>query len=92
MFVNFHTLPLGIVSQDVLAEKYLKNDETTIEQVFMRVAKQMASVEKKSQRASTEALFYQNMKDGAIGVGRIMSSGGTDIKATPSKAFIGRSL
>lgn len=57
MFVNFHTLPLGNVSQDVLAEKYLKNDETTIEQVFMRVAKQMASVEKKSQRASTEALF-----------------------------------
>ena len=47
MFVNFHTLPLDNVSQDVLAEKYLKNDETTIEQVFMRVAKQMASVEKK---------------------------------------------
>ncbi len=46
MQVTYNTIPLGVVSQDVLNEKYIKNGETTIEQIFDRVAKQMASVEK----------------------------------------------
>lgn len=86
--VNANTLPMLPVCQEVLQQKYLKQGETTQDEVFQRVARQLASVEPSHRQKEIEQLFYENMKDGAIGAGRIMSSGGTTIKATLMNCFV----
>ena len=75
------------VSQDVLLEKYAKYGETTQEEIFARVAKGLASVEKEEDRARIEKEFLTNMRLGGLGAGRIMSSAGTDIQATLINCF-----
>jgi len=57
------------ISLDVLKEKYLKAGETSAEDLFRRVAKALASVEKPEEREKYEALFLANMHAGAIGAG-----------------------
>ena len=86
--VNYKTIPTIQVCEDVLKEKYLKENESCAEDVFKRVAKGLASVEKPELQEKIEKLFFQNMKDGAIGAGRIMSTAGTNIKATLSNCFV----
>ena len=76
------------ISYDVLKEKYLKPGETSAEDIYLRVARALASPEKESERAKYEALFLANLKGGAIGAGRIMSSAGTDIQATLINCFV----
>lgn len=77
------------VSKDVLLEKYAKGSETNEDQIFQRVAKGIASVEKNSStRKKYEKIFYENMKNGAIGAGRIMSAAGTDIQATLNNCYV----
>ena len=76
------------ISVDVLKEKYLKAGETCADDVYKRVSKMLASVEKEEDRPKYEKLFLDNMYAGAIGAGRIMSSGGTDIKATLINCFV----
>jgi ribonucleoside-diphosphate reductase alpha chain len=76
------------ISQDVLREKYLKSGELHADQLYARVAKALASVEKEDLREKYEALFLANMKAGAIGAGRIMSAAGTNIKATLINCFV----
>jgi len=76
------------ISLDVLREKYLKSGELSADQLYARVAKALASVEKEDLRAKYEALFLENMKAGAIGAGRIMSAAGTNIKATLINCFV----
>ncbi|WVN41100.1 adenosylcobalamin-dependent ribonucleoside-diphosphate reductase [beta proteobacterium MWH-UniP1] len=76
------------ISLDVLREKYLKSGELNADQLYARVAKALASVEKEDLRAKYEALFLDNMKAGAIGAGRIMSAAGTNIKATLINCFV----
>ncbi|MFN3438728.1 MAG: LAGLIDADG family homing endonuclease [Acidovorax sp.] len=76
------------ISLDVLREKYLKSGETTVEQLYQRVARALASVEKPELRDKYEALFLANLKAGAIGAGRIMSAAGTDIQATLINCFV----
>ena len=76
------------ISLDVLREKYLKPGETTVEQLYQRVARALASVEKPELREKYEALFLANLKEGAIGAGRIMSAAGTDIQATLINCFV----
>jgi ribonucleoside-diphosphate reductase alpha chain len=76
------------ISRDVLAEKYLKGDETDVDALYARVARALASVEKKELRAKYEALFFDNLRAGAIGAGRIMSAAGTDIQATLINCFV----
>jgi ribonucleoside-diphosphate reductase alpha chain len=76
------------ISHDVLAEKYLKPGETGIEDLFARVARALASVEKEEDRAKYEAIFLENLYAGAIGAGRIMSAAGTDIQATLINCFV----
>ena len=73
---------------DVLREKYLKPGETTADELYQRVARALASVEKPELRAKYEALFLANLKAGAIGAGRIMSAAGTDIQATLINCFV----
>jgi len=76
------------ISLDVLQEKYLKPGETSVEDLFRRVARALASVEAEGEREKYEALFLANMHAGAIGAGRIMSAAGTDIQATLINCFV----
>ncbi len=76
------------ISLDVLAEKYLKSGETTVDDVYLRVARALASVEAEAERTDYEALFLANLRAGAIGAGRIMSAAGTSIQATLINCFV----
>ncbi len=76
------------ISLDVLQEKYLKPGETSVEDLFRRVARALASVEAEGEREKYEALFLANLHAGAIGAGRIMSAAGTDIQATLINCFV----
>ena len=76
------------ISQDVLAEKYLKPGETGVEDIYRRVARALASVEKDELRAEWEQKFLDNLHAGAIGAGRIMSAAGTTIQATLINCFV----
>ncbi len=76
------------ISRDVLQEKYLKGDEATMDDVFLRVARALASVEAEGRRPHFEALFLANMRAGAIGAGRIMSAAGTELQATLINCFV----
>ena len=80
--------PVQPISQDVLAEKYLKPGETDIEQLYQRVAKALAGAEKSELQQEWEQKFLVNLRAGAIGAGRIMSAGGTDIQATLINCFV----
>jgi ribonucleoside-diphosphate reductase alpha chain len=76
------------ISHDVLKEKYLKPGETDVEDLYTRVARALASVEKEADRSKYEALFLENLHAGAIGAGRIMSAAGTTIQATLINCFV----
>ena len=76
------------ISLDVLKEKYFKNGETSVDALYARVARALASVEAPALRSQYEALFLANLHAGAIGAGRIMSAAGTDIKATLINCFV----
>jgi ribonucleoside-diphosphate reductase alpha chain len=76
------------ISQDVLAEKYLKPGESGVEDIYRRVARALASVEKDDLRVEWEQKFLDNLHAGAIGAGRIMSAAGTTIQATLINCFV----
>jgi len=76
------------ISQDVLAEKYLKPGESGVEDIYRRVARALASAEKQDLRAEWEQKFLANLHAGAIGAGRIMSAAGTEIQATLINCFV----
>ena len=82
--------PLDVqpISADVLREKYLKEGESGLDELFTRVARALASVEKEDQRADWELKFLANMRAGAIGAGRIMSAAGTNLSATLINCFV----
>ena len=80
--------PLQPISLDVLREKYLKPGERSVEDLYSRVARALASVEAPALREKYEALFLANLHAGAIGAGRIMSAAGTDIQATLINCFV----
>ena len=75
------------ISEEVLREKYLKDGETTREQLFARVARALASVEAPDRRAEFEPRFLALLQQGGIGAGRIMSAAGTELQA-----FVERSV
>lgn len=85
---NKQTFAAQPISVDVLNEKYLKNGETTVDQLYARVSKALASAEKPALRKKYEKLFLANMHNGAIGAGRIMSAAGTEIQATLINCFV----
>ena len=82
------SLPEQPICRDVLAEKYCKAGETTREQLFARVARALAQVEKPELRAEWEQKFLANLRAGAIGAGRIMSAAGANIQATLINCFV----
>ncbi len=81
-------LPAQPISLDVLGEKYFKNGESDVDQLYARVARALASVEKPELREQLQARFLDNLRAGAIGAGRIMSAAGTDIQATLINCFV----
>ena len=78
----------GNISEDVLLEKYAQKGEKTADDVYLRVARGLASVEKSAIREQMQESFYANLKAGAIGAGRIMATCGTDVQATLINCFI----
>ena len=85
---RLHQFDVQPISRDVLAEKYFKPGESSLEQLYGRVARALASVEKPELRAEWEQKFLTNLHVGAIGAGRIMSAAGTDIQATLINCFV----
>jgi ribonucleoside-diphosphate reductase alpha chain len=76
------------ITLDVLKEKYLKHAETSEDDIYHRVARAFASVEDEPVRAQWEQRFFDNLRAGAIGAGRIMSAAGTSIQATLINCFV----
>jgi len=76
------------ISMDVLKEKYFKAGESDVEDLYRRVARALASVEREDIREAMQARFLDNLRAGAIGAGRIMSAAGTDIQATLINCFV----
>jgi ribonucleoside-diphosphate reductase alpha chain len=58
------TLAAQPISIDVLREKYLKPGETTLDDLFRRVARALASVEAPPLRAEWERRFFANLEAG----------------------------
>ena len=83
-------LPFSLTPQtcsiDVLAEKYCKGKETSIDEVRRRVALALAGVE--AEPALWVDAFYQAQCDGFVPAGRINSAAGTDIEATLINCFV----
>ncbi|MEX3964762.1 adenosylcobalamin-dependent ribonucleoside-diphosphate reductase [Paraburkholderia sp. EG286B] len=75
-------------SLDVMLEKYAKGDEQTADDVYRRVARGVAQVEPPALRAEVEARFVDNLRNGALGAGRIMSAAGAGIEATLINCFV----
>ncbi len=88
MNASTKTIAAQPISDDVLKEKYLKPGETSVEDLYIRVARALASVEAPAEQAKYEALFLDNLHAGAIGAGRIMSAAGTAIQATLINCFV----
>jgi len=74
------------ISIDVLAEKYAKGSETSIEDIHARVARALAA--KEADPARFEALFREALAGGFVPAGRIMTAAGTDIAATLINCFV----
>ncbi len=84
----FPELAAQAISTEVLREKYAKGDEQTVFDVRRRVARALASVEDKRQRARWEGRFFEAMEAGFIPAGRINSAAGTELAATLINCFV----
>ena len=84
----FPELAAQSISTEVLLEKYAKGDEQTAFDVRRRVARALASVEDRRQRARWEARFFEAMEAGFIPAGRINSAAGTELAATLINCFV----
>ncbi len=76
------------ISSEVLLEKYAKGDEKNVTDVRMRVARALASIEKKSERTYWERAYFAAMEAGFIPAGRINSAAGTGLQATLINCFV----
>ena len=81
-------LPAQPISAEVLAEKYAKGDETTLDQVRQRVAQALAQAEKPEARAAWAAKFLDAQRRGFVPAGRINSAAGTTLAATLINCFV----
>jgi ribonucleoside-diphosphate reductase alpha chain len=76
------------ISEEVLLEKYAKDDERTAADVHRRVARALAAVEAPDERAAWEARFAQALDGGFVPAGRIQSAAGTELQATLINCFV----
>jgi ribonucleoside-diphosphate reductase alpha chain len=82
------SLPPQAISAEVLAEKYAKGDETTLDEVRQRVARALAEAEAPAQRADWAAKFLDAQRRGFVPAGRINSAAGTTLAATLINCFV----
>ncbi|MBL8349163.1 MAG: adenosylcobalamin-dependent ribonucleoside-diphosphate reductase [Burkholderiaceae bacterium] len=82
------TLPPQPISAEVLAEKYTKGDEATLDDVRRRVARALAQAEPPAQRETWEAKFLDAQRRGFVPAGRINSAAGTTLAATLINCFV----
>ena len=82
------SLPPQAISAEVLAEKYAKGDETTLDDVRRRVARALAVAEPAEQRSAWEARFLDAQRRGFVPAGRINSAAGTALAATLINCFV----
>lgn len=85
---DMDALPAQPISVDVLRDKYLKPGEHSVDDLFRRVARALASVEPDALRPGLQARFLDNLYRGALGAGRIMSNAGADTPATWINCFV----
>jgi ribonucleoside-diphosphate reductase alpha chain len=76
------------ISTEVLIEKYAKGDETSIEQVFTRVANALAEIEAPKSRKKHAEEFLWAMQHGFIPAGRVSSAAGTGLQTTLINCFV----
>jgi ribonucleoside-diphosphate reductase alpha chain len=81
-------LPPQAISAEVLAEKYAKDGETTLDEVRRRVARALAAVEPPAERADWEKRFLDAQRRGFVPAGRINSAAGTALSATLINCFV----
>jgi ribonucleoside-diphosphate reductase alpha chain len=81
-------LPPQAISAEVLAEKYAKGDERTLDEVRQRVARALAAVEPAEQRSQWEQRFADAQRSGFVPAGRINSAAGTELSATLINCFV----
>ena len=81
-------LPPQDISTEVLAEKYAKGDERSLDDVRRRVARALAAAEPPDQRAAWEARFLDAQQRGFVPAGRINSAAGTPLAATLINCFV----
>ncbi|MBP7667581.1 MAG: adenosylcobalamin-dependent ribonucleoside-diphosphate reductase, partial [Burkholderiaceae bacterium] len=81
-------LPPQAISAEVLAEKYAKGDEATLDDVRQRVARALAEAEPPEQRAAWAAKFLDAQRRGFVPAGRINSAAGTPLAATLINCFV----
>jgi ribonucleoside-diphosphate reductase alpha chain len=81
-------LPAQAISAEVLIEKYAKGDEHTVDEVRLRVARALATVEAPEQRALWEQRFVDAQRRGFVPAGRINSAAGTALSATLINCFV----
>jgi ribonucleoside-diphosphate reductase alpha chain len=71
---------------EIIAEKYAKGEESSVNDIRQRVAGALATVE--DDRPFWEARFLEAQENGFVPAGRINSAAGTDIKATLINCFV----
>ena len=81
-------LPPQAISAEVLAEKYAKGDERTLDDVRRRVARALACAEPPAQRAAWDEKFLDAQRRGFVPAGRINSAAGTALAATLINCFV----
>ena len=81
-------LPTQAISEEVLLEKYAKDDEKSILDVNRRVANALAAMETEEQRSHWEVRFLEALQGGFLPAGRIQSAAGTDLAATLINCFV----
>ena len=82
------TIPEQEIAGEVLIEKYAKDNERTVREVRMRVARALAAVEPLNKRAYWEKKFLETQERGFVPAGRINSAAGTTLAATLINCFV----
>ena len=83
-----HNLPPQAISQEVLIEKYAKEDEGSVDAVIQRVARALAQAEPVAERSHWEGRFAAALRGGFVPAGRIQSAAGTGLSATLINCFV----
>src|SRR6266480_1760757 len=81
-------IPEQTICREALLEKYAKDQEQTIADVRVRVARAVAAAERDDERARWERRFLEAMEAGFIPAGRINSAAGIPMQATLINCFV----